>query len=110
MKMYMGYIKERENKECIEFPSLGFITYKFFGSECYIADIYVVPQARRSSAARRMADKVADIARDRGCTILTGSVCPTANGSKTSMEVLRRYGMEVARAEHDIIYFSKRLK
>ena len=108
MSLYKDYIKERENRECIESED-GFITYKFFGTECYIIDLYVIPSKRKSSIASQMADQVERIAKDRGCKVLTGSVCPSTNNSTQSIQVLISYGFKLIKSEHDLICFAKEI-
>lgn len=106
--MWNAYLKEREGKEIYE-CSRGFVTYKILGDECYIVDIYVLPEHRKDKVASLMADNVAEIAKGLGCKWLTGSVSPPANGSHTSMLVLIAYGMKLQKAEKDIIFFAKEI-
>lgn len=109
MSLYGDYIKERAGKGIIE-SEHGFCTYILANTECYIEDLYVVPEQRNSKVASEMADKVADIAKEAGCEWLTGSVCPSAQGSTASLRVLLAYGMELLRSEQNMIYFAKRIK
>jgi GNAT superfamily N-acetyltransferase len=108
MNLYAPYLKEREALDTLETPH-GFALYKIQGDECYIQDIYVVPEKRKSHVATQMADAVAEIARGKGCKWLTGSVSPSANNSHASLLVLLHYGMKLQKADKDIIYFSKRI-
>lgn len=106
--MYTDYIKEREGLEVLETES-GFIAYKIGGKECYIKDIYVLPEKRQSRVASDMADLVTSRAKEQGCEFLTGSVCPSANQAHRSLLVLLGYGMKLLKAEKDMIYFVKRI-
>lgn len=108
MSLLADYHKEQGIKGVIESDS-GFITYSIQGEECYIGDIYVIPEKRRSKLAVSLADQVAHIAKAKGCKILSGSVIPQANNPTRSIQMLISYGMKLLRAEPNIIWFVKEL-
>lgn len=111
MSHFADYIKERENREIIE-DDHGFATYAYVGEglkECYIIDIYVVPDHRNGHFATEMADKIAEKAKKDGCTVLSGTVDPTTNGANDSLWVLLKYGMTLAGVSNGIIWFRKEL-
>lgn len=107
--LYADYIKEREDFECVHDEN-GFATYKISGTECYIRDIYVKPELRKSNIASEYADKIAEIAKSKGCTHLTGTVAPSANGATASTQVLIAYGFKILRSTSDLIIFMKEIK
>lgn len=107
MSKYAEYIKEREDKEIIE-DSRGFATYQFLDSDkCYIESIYVRPDYRNTNVASEMADKVASIAKAKGCNKLLGSVSPTTKNSTASLKVLLAYGFDLDSSTNNLILFSK---
>lgn len=106
--MFPEYLKEREDLETLS-DDRGFAAYRVIGEECYIKDIYIKPEARKSGAAGEIADKISVIAKSKGCKWLTGSVSPPAKGSHASLLVLVAYGMKLIRSEKDIIYFGKEI-
>jgi ribosomal protein S18 acetylase RimI-like enzyme len=108
MSMWADYIKEREGKESREYLD-GFITYKIFFPECYIIDIYVKPECRGTHVATEMADDITRLAKEQGCTILTGSVSEGANGYQSSIRVLEGYGMKEFRKIGEMHYFFKEI-
>lgn len=109
MSLYSEYLTERTDTQIIEIPQ-GFLTYKFHqDNTCYIEDLYVKPEFRRSHVASQMADQVCKLARAKGCTKLTGSVVPSAKNSTASMLVLIAYGMKVSRSMNDFIIFEKEI-
>lgn len=109
MSLYGDYIKERENKEIIE-NEYGFATYQFLPEgRCYITDIYIHPDHRCIGAAALLADRIADIAKDKGCKVLLGSVCPQANHSTESLKILLAYGFKLDCAEKNFILFAKEI-
>lgn len=107
--LYGQYVKEREGFEILE-NEHGFATYKISGNECYIRDIFVKPEMRKSHVAAKFADEIATIAKEQGCTHLSGTVAPAANGATQSVQVLLSYGFKIARSTNDLIIFVKEIK
>lgn len=108
MTLYSRYLKEREDFECIE-SDLGFATYKCQGHECYLRDIYVIPEQRKSRIAWDMADKVVEIAKSKGCTVLLGSVALNSKSPKASHDVLKAYGFKFLKELPNLIIYSKEI-
>lgn len=107
MSLYADYILERTNDKIIETPE-GFATYRFLSeTQCYIIDIYVCPEFRKSGIAAALADKIAEIAKAKGCTELVGTVCPSAKGSNSSLRVLWGYGMVLDSSDKNLIVMKK---
>lgn len=112
--MYAAYLLETQGKHTLT-TEHGFVTYGF---NCvpgvdfphlYLEDIYVVPTARKTRVATEMADKLADIARERGLYKMMGSVSLGRKGADASLEILKRYGMRLFAAHENTIYMVKDL-
>ena len=96
MNMFANYLKERLNKKVVVEPGKGFAVYLFNeDNDCYIEEIYVEPEFRKSKVASDMANKIEFIARDHGSKMLLGSVAPSANNSTISLQVLLGYGFKL---------------
>lgn len=106
--LYGQYILEREGKLIVE-DADGFASFAIFNEDCYLENIYVVPEKRRSGHASILADRVSEIAKNKGCKRLIGSVRPSANGSTESMKALLAYGFKLLSASQDAIFFEKGL-
>lgn len=106
--LYAQYIKEREDFEIIE-DEFGFASYKFFGPECYIRDIYVVPEKRKTSVGTSYMEKITALAKEAGCTHLTGTVFPSANGSSESMAAILRGGFKIHSSTSEKIILTKEI-
>ncbi len=107
--LYKNYLKEREGLEVLE-NELGFCTYKYReDNSCYIQDIYVVPNRRKSGIASQLADTVAKEAKAKGYNILIGSVDFKANLAKQNDQVLKAYGMKPYTVEGSLVYYSKEI-
>ncbi len=109
MSNFADYIKERQGKKIVEDEN-GFATYYFAMPDCYIEDIYVVPEKRKSGVASKYADEITKIAIEKNCLNLIGSVKPSANGSTGSLKVLLAYGFKLHSATEDFIWFKKSLE
>lgn len=105
--LYAMYIKEREDKDIIE-SDKGFATYKIFDNgECYLQDIFVLPNFRKDGLATQMANEVVDIAKEHGCHTLIGSVCTDTNYSTRNLQVFLAYGMQVHKIIGNLIFLKK---
>lgn len=104
MSLFADYRKEREGVDTIEHEH-GFVSYKLFSDECYIIDIYVRPDFRKTGLASVLADKVKDIAKEHKCKILTGSVDTRLQSATTSAKVLLSYGFRFLRNDGPMSYF-----
>ena len=101
---------EKTDKTIIE-TEKGFITYSFTDKDtCYIQDIFILPDFRKSNEATKLANQVVDIAKAKGCKKLLGSVVPSSKNSTDSLKVLLAYGMTLDSCTNDFILFSKSLE
>lgn len=108
MSLFGDYIKQREGKDIIE-SDKGFATYSVVKDGIYIEDIFVSADHRHSGEAARMADQIADIAREKGLKRLYGSVSPSANNSTASLKVLLAYGFKLNSSTNNFIWMEKDL-
>lgn len=106
--LYAQYIQEREGFEIIE-DELGFATYIISGDECYIRDIYVLPEYRKINIASSYSDQIAKIAKEKGCKVLTGTVFPSAKGSTESLMAVIKSGFKIANSTNEKIILIKEL-
>jgi GNAT superfamily N-acetyltransferase len=102
--LYAQYIQEREGKSILE-SDKGYATYSFTDDGCYIEDIFVIKEHRKSGEAARLADQIVEIARQKGCKKLYGSISPSANGSTASLKVLLSYGFRLSSSANNFILF-----
>jgi GNAT superfamily N-acetyltransferase len=106
---YGRYIAEREGYQIVE-NEAGFMTFIITGATCYIRDMYVEPEFRRTREGTKLADQVTEIARKLECKYLLGSVNPKTIGKTASNKALLYYGFELLGAADDgLIYFQKEI-
>lgn len=108
MSLYAEYVKERASRETVETEN-GFMTFQIQGNECFIHDAYVRPAFREGGTAAAMLGAVTTIAREHGCTILSCTVCPSANGSTESMKVILACGFKLGQSVQNLISFVKEI-
>lgn len=108
MRMFFEYQSELWGRDGFE-NETGFVTFKITGSECYIVDIFILPQFRRTKAASTLADKVAEIAKSKGCKFLTGTVSLAQKNPTLSTKALLGYGFELMQSNGDFLIFKKDL-
>jgi GNAT superfamily N-acetyltransferase len=103
------YFNEREGHEVIH-DHRGFASYVFPNDdECYIVHIFVAKAHRLEGVAKSYADQIAQVAKVKGCSILTGSVDSTLESADESIKVLQAYGMRLAEVRGDLIFFAKEI-
>lgn len=108
LSLYGQYILEREGKSILE-NEHGFFTYKIYDEECFIEDIFIKKESRRTGVATEMANMMADMARQAGCKFLTGTCVPSTFGASESMKAMFSYGFKIHSAKEDKIILIKEL-
>lgn len=107
MSHFSAYLKEYANKHVLE-TEKGFATYSFVEpNTVYLENIYISPLHRDLHNATDLANQVSDIAKEKGCTKMIGSVTPSATNSTASLKVLLSYGMNLLSSQNDMIFFTK---
>lgn len=87
----------------------GWANYIISGAECYIENIYVEPKVRKSGHATIIADRIAKIAKEKGCKYLTGSTNTKKPQVEQSMLALLGYGMKFLSSSENAIFYYKEL-
>ncbi len=107
--LYAEYTKEREDNEILEYKE-GFITFRMEGIDvCYIVDLFVKKENRKSNFGLFMANEVTRIAKENGCKMLLGSIDPSTNGAHESLTALLYYGFKLHTVEDGLIFFKKEI-
>lgn len=105
--MYKKYFEEM-GSEVIETP-YGWANYIIKGQECYIENIYVLPEHRKKKEASFIADEIYKIAQERGCKYLLGSTNTKAPSVERSIQVILGYGFKYLRSDENSIWYYKEL-
>lgn len=94
MSLWAEYRNERFGHETLEEPG-GFISYSLNPPNAMIEEFYVQSKFRGSPLAKRLADRVFDIARANGCTHMWAKVQPGAFGAEHAMKTNLHYGFKL---------------
>ena len=108
MELYKNYLKEREGIE-LYYEEDGFITYIFMDDYCYIKDVYVVPEKRRSGKAIELGNKIIALAKERGYDKVMGSICRSTHGWQKSLQGMYKVGYVSKEVKDDMIYLIKEI-
>ncbi len=108
MSLYSDYINECGVRGIVE-TEKGFATYQISNLECWIPDIYIVPEHRKSKAGSDIADAVAKIAKEQGCKYLSGTVDTQFKEATRSMQVLLGYGFKYNKHDSRMLWFIKEI-
>lgn len=101
--MYFDYIKEREDS-CTLANQHGFVIYEIDGDECYISDLYVRPESRRSGKAFELMKQVLDRATESKCKYILGAVNITSLTAPKTMMAMLRMGAKMLKCDDNLIY------
>lgn len=109
MSLYADYIKEREGREVIE-NSIGFVAFKIIDNECYLADMYIVPDSRRGLAVKHFIDQLAKEASGRGCEYITARLHDNDPNRNRTLRAALKLDFNIFRSETGCIVIAKKLE
>ena len=108
MNKWAMYHKEREGFEYIENP-YGFLLYKIVGEECFIRDMFIMPEFRQNGLGSKMVDALAASAKELGANHLSSNVYVDTNGANGSLLGQLKYGFEVVSAHNNCLVLRKEI-
>jgi len=106
--MWAEYLKEREDLDTVK-TEHGFATYKVMGTECYLRDIYVKPEYRKTGEAKKLSEMVRQEAIKEHCQYISGSVNLKTANPTISIKAILGDGFEVVTFQDGLLWFVKRL-
>lgn len=109
MSLWAQYHKERHGWETIEREG-SFVAYSIQKPFIRIEELFVSPFQRGSKISFALADEVAQIGMEHGCSQLYAHVPIGANGATKSMKAILAYGFEAVKADNNSVYFLKALE
>lgn len=102
------YIQEGKGKSTLE-SDKGFAIYSFVNDGCYIEEIFILKEYRKTGEASRLTDQIVEIARQKGCKKLLGSIIPSTSVATNSIRAMIAYGFKVTGSISNFIYLEKDL-
>lgn len=106
--LYAKYIEERAGGKIIE-DDRGFIAYRINGPECFIMEMYIAEDYRKGGAGREFIDKLSSIAKEHGCTHITGNVFLDLKGASNTLIAALMVGFRVAEGSKDAVLIVKEI-
>lgn len=107
--LYANYISEREGIEIVENES-GFITYKISGTECFLANMYVLPEKRRMGACVSLMKRLIEIAVANRCDVITANIDIACDKNATqTLRASLSLNFKVVAAQHGILLIAREL-
>lgn len=108
MSLYADYQKEVYGVGTLE-TDKGFVTYRIYGPECMIEEMYVKPECRKQGYASFLANEVSEIAKREGCIALSCSTDPCVEGWQYRVAAFTAYGFKLFDMQEDKVIFFKEL-
>lgn len=110
MELYKEYVSEREGFEVLSDKD-SFISYKLISpEELYIADMFIKKPLRKIGKGRELIEAVSDIAKGRGCKILSANVRLNDPGASNTMLGALMVGFRIFGANNQSIIIVKDLE
>ena len=107
---WANYVEERLGVHTIENED-GFVTYHFTNGACYIVDVYVVKEKRKTGTAKKFLALLEEESLGAGIMTLVGQVNPLAAGATDSLKMQFALGFEIETvAPNGTIFLKKSLK
>jgi GNAT superfamily N-acetyltransferase len=106
--LYATYLEELGAKSLIK-NDKGFAIYSFAEDYLYIEEIYILPQYRGKKEFAELSNSLMEIAKQKGCKRLLGSVVPSINNSTRSLAMMISYGAKLVSSSNNFIVFEKEI-
>lgn len=103
MSSYFNYIRESRGMNVVA-GAYGFATYLINGEECYVEDVYVEPDFRRTGIGSEFIDRLKIIAKEKKCKALTTTVGCRIKDPEVSLISCLNVGFKVFSAVNDTIF------
>jgi len=94
MELYAAYIKEREDREC-KYTEDCFITYKIYGTDVSVYDIYSKPEVRGKQETLEFVKKFYKDLKDDGIKRVFGFTDERTEGWQNSERLMLKYGFKL---------------
>ena len=89
--MLVNYMQESQGYDYWEEPGVGFMLYRVYDVELHLGHIYVSPEHRKKGNLVRFFDKCCEIAREKGCTVISGLVIKEGKTPEQFSRLVRSY-------------------
>lgn len=109
MSFYSDYIKERENKQYVEFEN-GFIVYKIVDKECYLSDMYINKNTRGGDEVKNYISALVEIGKKNDCENITANIYLNDSGANRTLRAALKLDFKIIQANNNVIVIAKNIK
>lgn len=107
--LYAKYIEEREGAKIIE-NDYGYLTYKLRSPECFLANIFVLPEYREEGIGGVLLSALEKEAKINACHVITANIDLKSKLATGTLIAAVKAGFQVISANNDILLIAKEIK
>lgn len=106
MNNYAAYLKERENKYILE-NEHGFIVYQVVGTDCFLAEMFIIKSHRHTGLFEKMISELREIAELNKCATITATIDLRDKGANRNLRASQKVNFTITQANQDILLIKK---
>lgn len=106
--LYARYHEERSGAKILECED-GFLVYRITGEECFIVDMYIAPEKRKSLLFKKMMDELEILAKSSGGTLITANIFIDDPGASNTLIAVLKYGFRVTGTGNGVLLVAKEI-
>lgn len=103
---YKSYLKERQKALILDKPE-GFVIYKVNGEECFIIEMFLKKEHRKSDALFELFSDL--LVLNSSCKIISGNIHLSDAGCNRTLNAAFKLGFKVAQANNNCLLIVKEL-
>lgn len=104
--LYAKYHAERTGGSLLE-NEHGFIAYRIAGHECFIVDMFIAPEKRRTPLFKKMMGELEIFAKSSGGTLLTANIFLNDPGASNTLIAALKSGFKVTGTGNGVLLITK---
>ncbi len=104
MSLYQDYKTETLGSSFINHDR-GFLEYTIDKKECFICELYIEPDFRKSGLGSELANKLMKIAKGYECEIITCQTDMNQNNPETAVKAILGYGFKIHSALDNKLFY-----
>ena len=106
---YRKYVEEQLPNRFVYENEYGFLTYNINEEVCQLEEIYIKPEYRRQGKASEFYERMEELAIEKNCNTLLGSIIIGTNNAEGSMKCLFKNGFTLSHTKDIVIFLTKKI-
>lgn len=107
--MYFDYIKERQGLDHYK-NDFGFFAYEIKDKEFYLAEMYIKPEHRGTSAVFDLYKKMEEIAKENSCNLISANIYLNDTGFHRTLKCAFNFLFTIVNAHNGCVTIVKKLE